>query len=68
MIGFRHVNSFKEMVKAFSVHFTQFVNPRLSVGKLAPDFTLERNDDTGSVTLSEFRGERPVVLIFGSYT
>jgi peroxiredoxin len=38
------------------------------VGEQAPDFTLERFDKTATVRLSEFRGQRPVVLVFGSYT
>ena len=38
------------------------------VGALAPDFTLASPDGTRSVTLSSFRGKRPVALIFGSYT
>jgi len=38
------------------------------VGDLAPDFTLETQDGKQSVTLSSFRGRRPVVLTFGSYT
>lgn len=37
-------------------------------GDLAPDFTLERQDHQGRVRLSELRGSRPVVLVFGSYT
>jgi peroxiredoxin len=37
-------------------------------GDPAPDFTLSRLDRKGSVTLSSHRGERPVVLVFGSYT
>jgi hypothetical protein len=37
-------------------------------GDLAPDFTLRDSTDTYSVTLSEFRGRRPVVLVFGSFT
>jgi hypothetical protein len=40
----------------------------LAVDEQAPDFSLERQDATGTVKLSEFRGNRPVVLIFGSYT
>lgn len=40
----------------------------LTVGDRAPDFTLPRADRTGTVTLSSHRGQRPVVLIFGSYT
>jgi len=40
----------------------------LNPGDQAPDFTLPRLDHTGSVRLSELRGKRPVVLVFGSYT
>lgn len=39
-----------------------------SLGRLAPDFTLRTFDDTKAVTLSRFRGKKPVVLIFGSFT
>jgi peroxiredoxin len=43
---------------------------RLKVGDEALDFSLERLDAPGSepVRLSSFRGQRPVVLFFGSYT
>ena len=37
-------------------------------GDLAPDFTLKAVSGTKSVTLSEFRGKRPVALVFGSFT
>jgi peroxiredoxin len=37
-------------------------------GDLAPDFTLYDISGEQSVTLSDFRGEKPVVLLFGSYT
>ena len=37
-------------------------------GDLAPDFTLSDISGTESVTLSDFRGQKPVALIFGSYT
>ena len=40
----------------------------LAVGQEAPDFTLPRHKGSGAVTLSSFRGSRPVVLVFGSYT
>ena len=40
----------------------------LAVGQEAPDFTLPRQNRSGAVTLSSFRGSRPVVLVFGSYT
>jgi hypothetical protein len=38
------------------------------VGDLAPDFELQDPDGKGRVRLSEFRGKRPVALLFGSYT
>ncbi len=37
-------------------------------GDLAPDFTLYDISGTASVTLSEFRGKKPVALVFGSFT
>jgi hypothetical protein len=37
-------------------------------GELAPDFTLTDSSDTGTITLSEFRGRKPVALVFGSFT
>lgn len=40
----------------------------LAQGQQAPDFTLPTSDRKGSVTLSSHRGQRPVVLVFGSYT
>jgi len=39
-----------------------------SVGDMAPDFSLESPDHKSTVQLSSFRGEKPVVLVFGSYT
>ncbi len=40
----------------------------LSVGEPAPDFTLTTPEKKGRVQLSTFRGQKPVVLVFGSYT
>jgi len=40
----------------------------LSVGDQAPDFHLRTLDKASEVSLSSFRGSKPVVLIFGSYT
>ena len=37
-------------------------------GAVAPDFTLTSHDGKAKVTLSDFRGRKPVVLIFGSFT
>jgi hypothetical protein len=41
---------------------------RLSVGDEAPGFALETYDRQSRVRLSDSRGKRPVVLVFGSYT
>ena len=41
---------------------------RLKVGDPAPDFTLKTPDGKQEVALSGFKGRRPVVLIFASYT
>jgi hypothetical protein len=40
----------------------------LSVGDAAPDFQLSTPDKKSTVQLSSLRGEKPVVLIFGSYS
>ncbi len=41
----------------------------LAQGDTAPDFSLRTSQDrTRRVTLSSYRGQRPVVLVFGSYT
>lgn len=39
-----------------------------AVGKAAPDFTLPRYDEQKTISLSQHRGNKPVVLIFGSFT
>lgn len=38
------------------------------VGDTAPDFKLKTKDGSREVQLSGFRGKRPVVLVFGSFT
>src|SRR5260370_38066494 len=40
----------------------------LDPGQPAPDFALKPLDGGQLVRLSSFRGQRPVVLVFGSYT
>lgn len=37
-------------------------------GDMAPDFSLQNIAGTETITLSDFRGQKPVALIFGSYT
>jgi hypothetical protein len=43
-----------------------FPGPR--VGQKAPDFTLRTQDGKGEINLTDYRGDRPAVLIFGSFT
>lgn len=38
------------------------------VGEYPPDFCLKRLDSDARARLSDFRGQRPVALVFGSYT
>ncbi len=38
------------------------------VGEMAPDFELSDYTGSKTVRLSDFRGEKPVVLLFGSFT
>ena len=40
----------------------------LGVWDEAPDFTLPVVDHSSEVRLSSFRGQKPVILVFGSYT
>jgi Ca2+-binding EF-hand superfamily protein len=39
-----------------------------ALDSLAPDFTLPLHQGNGTITLSHSRGNKPVVLIFGSFT
>jgi hypothetical protein len=41
---------------------------QVSVGEVAPDFLLESADHKNQFQLSSLRGQKPVVLVFGSYT
>ena len=38
------------------------------IGEMAPDFELSDTQGKQTVKLSDFRGQRPVALIFGSFT
>jgi hypothetical protein len=42
--------------------------PKVATGELAPDFELPSVDDRNTVRLSSLLDERPVALVFGSYT
>jgi hypothetical protein len=51
--------------------FPALVPPRgasLKIGDVAPDFTLPRSDGKGLVRLANLVSDKPVVLVFGSYT
>ena len=37
------------------------------VGRKAPDFSLPTLDEDRTIRLSDFRGQKPVVLIFGNF-
>jgi hypothetical protein len=37
-------------------------------GEIAPDFNLKSLDGKSETRLAKFRGQKPVVLFFGSYT
>jgi len=52
----------------FKTMWTLARRGRLRVGDPAPDFALNTSDQKGHVVLSSFRDQRPVVLVFGSYT
>lgn len=39
----------------------------IGVSKMAPDFALSSPEDNHTIRLSDFRGHKPVVLIFGNF-
>lgn len=71
-IVFNHVMAKTPMVAFFVLPFeTLWLQARrgtLHVGDAAPDITLKTSDRSSEVSLSSFRGQKPVVLIFGSHT
>ena len=48
--------------------YRNLMAPALAVGDPAFPFELPRLDCSGTVRLADFAGERPVALVFGSYT
>jgi hypothetical protein len=52
----------------FETLWLQARHGSLRVGDPAPDFHLVTADRSSEVTLSSYRGQKPVVLIFGSHT
>ena len=64
----KHVPDLAFMVFPFRPLWLRARAGLLKVGDPAPDFTLETQDKKSRVQLSSFRGVKPVVLVFGSYT
>jgi hypothetical protein len=52
----------------FEPMWTQARAGHLHPGDAAPDFSLVKLDKTASVQLSSLTSQKPVVLVFGSYT
>jgi hypothetical protein len=48
--------------------YRELMTPKVAEGELAPDFELPRLDGDATARLSSLLAERPVALIFGSYT
>ncbi len=64
----RHVPDPVMMVLPFKQLWFVARAGRLKLGDPAPSFNLPATDKHSSVSLASFRGQKPVVLIFGSYT
>ena len=64
----KHVGPVPFMLFPFESMWKSARAGHVHVGDAAPDFTLPLLDHSGQVTLSSFRGVKPVVLVFGSYT
>lgn len=56
------------LVAPFETMWTRARAGNLRVGDSAPDFTLPTFDKSAQVNLETIRKDRPVVLVFGSYT
>jgi hypothetical protein len=48
--------------------YRDLARPKVAVGDIAPGFELPLVDGTDTVRLSRLLDERPVALVFGSYT
>jgi hypothetical protein len=56
------------LVAPFETMWTRARAGNLNVGDPAPDLTLSTLDKSSRVTLASIRSDKPVVLVFGSYT
>ncbi len=66
--GMMHIGPAPFLLFPFETMWKHARDGALQAGQPAPDFRLPLLDGSGSVELSSFRANRPVVLIFGSYT
>ena len=51
-----------------SADYRDLMTAKVAQGELAPDFELPSLDGAGTVRLADLHAERPVALVFGSYT
>jgi hypothetical protein len=51
-----------------SADYRDLMTAKVAKGDVAPDFELPSLDGGRTVRLAELRAERPVALVFGSYT
>jgi len=54
--------------KSATLGYEHLRRPAPEVGTVAPDFALKTLGTGEGVELSSFTGDRPVALVFGSYT
>jgi hypothetical protein len=64
----KHVPMPMMLILPFETLWNRARGGSVNVGDSAPDFRLPTLDRKNSVQLASFRGDRPVVLVFGSYT
>jgi len=51
-----------------SAAYRDLMTAKVAEGDLAPDFELPSRDGGVTIRLADLRAERPVALVFGSYT
>jgi hypothetical protein len=64
----KHVPMPMMLVLPFETLWNRARAGHVNVGDAAPDFRLPTLDHKNTVQLASFRDDRPVVLVFGSYT
>ena len=56
------------LIAPFETMWTHARSGHLNVGDSAPDFRLTTLDKSAQVSLASLHNDKPVVLVFGSYT